>query len=62
MNGIFSALVGVMAVLGTPLFIVILAAAVVGFYFAEIPLTVIAVEIYRIVDTPLLLALPLFTM
>ena len=62
MNGIFSALVGVMAVLGTPLFIVILAAAMVGFYFAEIPLTVIAVEIYRIVDTPLLLALPLFTM
>ena len=62
MNGIFSALVGMMAVLGTPLFIVILAAAMVGFYFAEIPLTVIAVEIYRIVDTPLLLALPLFTM
>ena len=55
MNGIFSALVGVMAVLGRPLFIVILAAAMVGFYFAEIPLTVIAVEIYRIVDPLLLL-------
>ena len=32
-----------------------------GFYFAEIPLTVIAIEVYRLVDTPLLLALPLFT-
>ena len=48
MNGIFSALVGVMAVLGTPLFIVILAAAMVGLYLAEIPLTVNAVEIYRL--------------
>ncbi|MDZ7685874.1 MAG: hypothetical protein U5O39_13420 [Gammaproteobacteria bacterium] len=32
-----------------------------GFYFADIPLTAIAIEIYRLVDTPLLLALPLFT-
>ena len=50
-----------LALLGAPLFVVILAAAMTGFYFAEIPLTVIAIEVYRLVDTPLLLALPLFT-
>ena len=32
-----------------------------GFYTAEIPLSVVAIEVYRIVDTPLLVALPLFT-
>ncbi|PDH38996.1 MAG: C4-dicarboxylate ABC transporter [OM182 bacterium MED-G24] len=56
-----SVVVAVIAVLGTPLFIVILAAAIVGFYYAEIPLTAIAVEIYRLVDTQMLTALPLFT-
>jgi C4-dicarboxylate transporter, DctM subunit len=50
-----------LAVVGTPLFVVILASAMVGFYYADIPLTVIAIEIYRLVDTPMLLALPLFT-
>lgn len=49
------------ALLGTPLFAVIVAAAMLGFYLAEIDLMVIAIELYRIVDTPLLLALPLFT-
>ena len=62
MGTIGSAIIGVIALLGAPLFIVILAAAMLGFYLAEIPLTVIAIEIYRIVDTPLLLALPLFTL
>ncbi len=50
-----------LALLGAPLFVVILAAAMAGFYYADIPLTVITIEIYRLVDTPLLLALPLFT-
>ena len=58
---ILSACVLFLALAGTPLFAVILAAAMTGFYFAEIPLTVITVEVYRLVDTPLLLALPLFT-
>lgn len=48
-------------VLGAPLFVVILAAALLGFYQAEIDLSVIAIELYRITETPLLLALPLFT-
>ena len=54
-------MIGFFALLGTPLFVVILAAAMMGFYFADIPLMVIAIEIYRLIDTPLLLALPLFT-
>ena len=61
MNTMLSILVGLVALLGAPLFVVILAAAMLGFYSADIPLTVIAIEIYRLIDTPLLLALPLFT-
>lgn len=56
-----SAVVALFAIIGTPLFVVILAAAMLGFYLGGIPLTVIPIEIYRLVDTPLLLALPLFT-
>jgi len=47
--------------LGAPLFAVILGATMLGFYSADVDLTIVAVELYRIVDTPLLLALPLFT-
>ena len=51
----------IMAALGAPLFTVILAVAVLGFYFLGIDLSVVAIEIYRLADTPLLLALPFFT-
>ena len=61
MAGFISLMIFMLAIAGAPLFVVILAAAMTGFYYAEIPLTVITVEIYRLVDTPLLLALPLFT-
>jgi tripartite ATP-independent transporter DctM subunit len=61
MGAIGSFMLAVVAFIGTPLFIVILAAAMLGFYISDIPLTVIPIEIYRLVDTPLLLALPLFT-
>lgn len=47
---------------GSPLFVGILAAALAGFYFTETPLSVVTIEIYRITDTPMLLALPLFTL
>jgi len=47
---------------GMPLFAVILAVAMVGFATAGVDLSVIAIEIYRIAETPLLLALPLFTL
>lgn len=61
MGAFGSFVIGGLALLGTPLFVVILAAAMLGFYVSDIPLTVIPIEIYRLVDTPLLLALPLFT-
>lgn len=50
-----------LALLGTPLFAVIIGAAMLGFHAIEVDLSVIAIEIYRIADTPVLLALPLFT-
>jgi tripartite ATP-independent transporter DctM subunit len=50
-----------LALLGAPLFSVIVAAAMTGFYLGEIDLSVMAIELYRIADTPILLALPLFT-
>lgn len=50
-----------LALVGAPLFSVIAAGALYGFYIAEIDLQVIAIELYRIAETPLLMALPLFT-
>ncbi len=52
----------VLAISGAPIFVVILAAAMLGFSATDVPLEVIAIEIYRIADTPLLVALPLFTL
>ena len=49
----------VLTLFGTPLFVVIVAAAFLGFYVSEIPSTVIAIEMYRLVETPMLMALPL---
>jgi len=46
---------------GAPLFAVLLGAAMLGFHAADIDLAIVAIEVYRIVDTPLLVALPLFT-
>lgn len=51
-----------LALFGMPLFAVILSLAITGFYFSEIDLSVISIEIYRLTNTPLLLALPLFTL
>ena len=55
------AIILLMAALGAPLFAVLLAASMLGFYSADIDLAIVAIELYRIVDTPLLVALPLFT-
>ncbi|MGD9251312.1 MAG: TRAP transporter large permease subunit [Desulfobacterales bacterium] len=49
-----------LALLGAPLFAVLLAVAMVGFYFQGIDLSAVAIEIYRLADMPLLLALPFF--
>jgi tripartite ATP-independent transporter DctM subunit len=50
-----------LVILGAPLFAIIATSALVGFSGEDIDLSVIAIEIYRIVDTPVLLAIPLFT-
>lgn len=50
-----------LVILGTPLFVIIASSALIGFYSEGIDLSVIAIEIYRISDTPVLLAIPLFT-
>ena len=47
---------------GAPLFTLILSVAMLGFIHQEIDLTVIPIEIYRLTNTPMLLALPLFTL
>lgn len=49
------------ALLGAPLFSVILAVAMIGFYFRGIDMSAVAIELYRIANTPVLSALPLFT-
>ena len=61
MTWLLSLLVIVMALGGAPLFAVILAGAILGFSSSDIDLAIIPIEVYRIVDTPLLVALPLFT-
>jgi len=50
----------VMALLGTPLFVVISALALLSFYNVGIDLSVVIIEMSRLADTPLLLSLPLF--
>ena len=55
-----SAIAVLLAVVGTPLFIVIATLALLHFYLAEIDLTVIFIEMYRIAETPTLSAIPLF--
>ena len=51
-----------MLFLGTPVFVVILGASMLGFYSSEVDLAIITGELYRIAETPLLVALPLFTL
>ncbi|WP_455205348.1 TRAP transporter large permease [Kaarinaea lacus] len=51
----------IIAIVGAPLFAVIAASAMLGFYSEDIDLAVIAIEIYRLAETPVLLAIPLFT-
>lgn len=50
-----------LVVLGLPLFIGILAAAMLGLYTSQVELTAIPIEIYRLANAPVLLAIPLFT-
>lgn len=59
---ILAVLVLVLMVLcGAPLFTVILAGAIFGYLASDFGLSVIAMEVFRLTNTPLLVALPLFT-
>lgn len=51
----------VLALLGAPLFVVIAAGAMAGFQDADVDLMVMAIELYRLAELPVLVAIPLFT-
>lgn len=51
----------VMALLGAPLFAVVGASALFGFWSQGIDLSIVPLEIYRVAELPVLLAIPLFT-
>ncbi len=53
--------VSFVALLGTPLFIVMGLGAIVAFTLSDEKLVAIAIELYRIADAPTLLTIPLFT-
>lgn len=61
MGAVFSVFLTLLSISGSPLFVVILAAAALGFYLSDIHLSVLAIEIYRLTDSSVLMALPLFT-
>lgn len=50
-----------LAFFGMPLYAVFAGAALLGYTVADVNFAAITIEIYRMVDTPLLLALPMFT-
>jgi len=50
-----------LAVFGAPLFAIIAASAMLGFWKSDIDLSVVLIEIYRIAEMPVLLSIPLFT-
>lgn len=58
---IFSLLLAFLAILGAPLFAVIAASAMMGFYGQESDLMIMAIEIQSLASMPFLAAIPLFT-
>ena len=50
-----------LALLGTPLFVIIASSAMLGYTQEEIPLSALPIEIFGIAEMPILLAIPLFT-
>ena len=50
-----------LALFGTPLFIIISAIALLAFHLAEIDSSAMIIELYRLASQPVLLAIPLFT-
>jgi tripartite ATP-independent transporter DctM subunit len=50
-----------MAILGTPLFVVLALFTLLAFRSQEIDSTAVAIEMYRVAEAPMLIAIPLFT-
>ncbi len=50
-----------LALFGTPLFAIIAASALIGFARADIDLMIVPMEIFRVSEIPVLIAIPLFT-
>ncbi|MDJ0777550.1 MAG: TRAP transporter large permease subunit [Gammaproteobacteria bacterium] len=50
-----------LAILRTPLFVVIALSAMIGFYSVDVDLSVISIEVYRLAEMPVMIAIPLFT-
>jgi len=50
----------ILALLGTPLFIIISALALLSFHSVDIDISVVIIEMSRLAETPMLLSLPLF--
>ena len=51
----------ILIILGLPLFIGILAATMLGLYVSQVEFGAIPIEIFRLANAPVLLAIPLFT-
>ncbi|RMF59826.1 MAG: TRAP transporter large permease subunit [Calditrichaeota bacterium] len=58
---LFGILLLLLALLGTPLFAIISSIALLAFYFADIDISVVIIELNRLTSQPILLAIPLFT-
>lgn len=58
---IFAIILLLLALAGAPLFAIIAASSMWGFHESDIDLSVMAIEIFRIAEMPILLAIPLFT-
>ncbi|HXK56602.1 MAG TPA: TRAP transporter large permease subunit, partial [Gammaproteobacteria bacterium] len=61
MTPLLGLLMILLALMGAPLFTVIAASAMFGFYLSGIDLSVVIIEFFRIAEMPVLLAIPLFT-
>jgi len=61
MSAALSALIMTAALIGAPLFTIILGGAALGFWSSGIDLMVLPIELYRLTENTLLMALPLFT-
>lgn len=52
----------ILALMGTPLFVIMALSALTAFSFAMVETSAVAIEIYRIANAPTLLTIPLFTL